>query len=604
MQIGNFVVKKPNWAMNSRKYLLTLAFLMFLEIFALAKSSWAANYYIDYQLGDDSNTGTQTSSPWKHCPGDSNAINTAASTALKPGDTVYFKKGVTYIGQIATNSGGSEVDYGTNGTINAGGAFSSLGQNFLTTVTAGNWIYIYNNSSTGAYNSSTGFFQIASVDSDTELTLTGYTGKAYATAELPYRIWKPISYTSTSWGTGEAVISGNSTYNYAFRVQNSYLLISNLKFIDGQWPAGYPGPSCTVPVGGTIWDNSGAITGLVVSGCTFDNWWVASYVQPSETGYFVLKDNTLNAIGSLGLVGSNYSLMENNKITDTGSAIRGAGKYSIVRFNTITDCAHSSATYCGVHSDGIGPLFSSSSDPGGNQYGWIYGNYIANTVMGIFLEYNNRGTSNWTIHSNVLVGYYGAGGSGSGAISITSAPNTKIYNNTIFGINGSSGWASGINISHREGYSIPSSSCEIINNIMYSTNTNAPGVGVDNIDFASGLISDYNWFYLPNRATPFSYGGVPFKNFSQWQALGFDTNSFNGMDPNFVDANGSTYDQIDLRLAENSGPRDKGESILTVDRDLNKTARPQGSAWDIGAYEYVQGGDTTPPAAPTGLSVR
>lgn len=26
--------------------------------------------------------------------------------------------------------------------------------------------------------------------------------------------------------------------------------------------------------------------------------------------------------------------------------------------------------------------------------------------------------------------------------------------------------------------------------------------------------------------------------------------------------------------------------------------------WDIGAYEYVQGGDTTPPAAPRGLGVR
>lgn len=37
--------------------------------------------------------------------------------------------------------------------------------------------------------------------------------------------------------------------------------------------------------------------------------------------------------------------------------------------------------------------------------------------------------------------------------------------------------------------------------------------------------------------------------------------------------------------------------------DILRVPRPQGSAWDIGAYEYISGGGTTPPAAPTGLSV-
>jgi hypothetical protein len=39
--------------------------------------------------------------------------------------------------------------------------------------------------------------------------------------------------------------------------------------------------------------------------------------------------------------------------------------------------------------------------------------------------------------------------------------------------------------------------------------------------------------------------------------------------------------------------------------DYLGTSRPQGSAWDIGAYEYSSGSsDTTPPAAPSGLAVQ
>lgn len=41
-----------------------------------------------------------------------------------------------------------------------------------------------------------------------------------------------------------------------------------------------------------------------------------------------------------------------------------------------------------------------------------------------------------------------------------------------------------------------------------------------------------------------------------------------------------------------------------IAQDILGITRPQSSAWDIGAYEYATGGgDTTPPASPTGLSV-
>jgi hypothetical protein len=50
--------------------------------------------------------------------------------------------------------------------------------------------------------------------------------------------------------------------------------------------------------------------------------------------------------------------------------------------------------------------------------------------------------------------------------------------------------------------------------------------------------------------------------------------------------------------------RDQGTNLSSYfSTDKDGVSRPQGSAWDIGAYEYVPGGDTTRPAVPTGLRV-
>lgn len=55
-----------------------------------------AVYYIDYVAGADTNNGTSTSTPFKHCPWDTGATDTALATVLAAGDFVVFKGGVTY----------------------------------------------------------------------------------------------------------------------------------------------------------------------------------------------------------------------------------------------------------------------------------------------------------------------------------------------------------------------------------------------------------------------------------------------------------------------------------------------------------------------------
>lgn len=68
----------------------------------------ATTYYIDFENGDDYNSGTSKVSPWKHSPGDSEAAGNAASVTLKSGDVICFKGGVVYRGKIAIRASGTE----------------------------------------------------------------------------------------------------------------------------------------------------------------------------------------------------------------------------------------------------------------------------------------------------------------------------------------------------------------------------------------------------------------------------------------------------------------------------------------------------------------
>ena len=80
-------------------------------------SSVGHMYFVDFDNGNDANSGTSPGSPWKHAPGDDNATG-AANIILQPGDTVVFKGGVVYSGTstqrgdrrvVAPNNSGTSV---------------------------------------------------------------------------------------------------------------------------------------------------------------------------------------------------------------------------------------------------------------------------------------------------------------------------------------------------------------------------------------------------------------------------------------------------------------------------------------------------------------
>src|SRR5665647_1171313 len=79
------------------KPMKTLLLLLFI-IFSVAVN--ATNYYLS-NSGNDNNTGTDPSAPWKTL----DKLNSFKN--LKPGDNVLFKRGDTFYGSIRVSNSGA-----------------------------------------------------------------------------------------------------------------------------------------------------------------------------------------------------------------------------------------------------------------------------------------------------------------------------------------------------------------------------------------------------------------------------------------------------------------------------------------------------------------
>ncbi len=93
----------------------------------LTTSLFANTYYVDFLDGDNQADGLSPQSAWQHSPGDRNATGNPGSVKLQPGDTIVFKGGVAYRGEIELNVSGSEgspitLDGNSSGTFGEGRA--------------------------------------------------------------------------------------------------------------------------------------------------------------------------------------------------------------------------------------------------------------------------------------------------------------------------------------------------------------------------------------------------------------------------------------------------------------------------------------------------
>jgi hypothetical protein len=113
----------------------------------------------------------------------------------------------------------------------------------------------------------------------------------------------------------------------------------------------------------------------------------------------------------------------------------------------------------------------------------------------------------------------------------------------------------------------------------------------NNIHFGSGYLP----YGTPNGSTPgvidSSSNNLLYESGRSYSSQYFPNDLIN-VDPQFVDLILNNF-----RLKSTSPGIDAG-STVSVNRDLSGTIRPQGSAWDIGAYEYTGNPASTPTPTP------
>ena len=93
----------------------------------------ATTRYVDFAAGDNRADGLTPQTAWKHCPGDKQATDNPASVELAPGDTMVFKGGVRYFGEIELKASGADgnpitLDGNTAGTFGEGRAILDGGK--------------------------------------------------------------------------------------------------------------------------------------------------------------------------------------------------------------------------------------------------------------------------------------------------------------------------------------------------------------------------------------------------------------------------------------------------------------------------------------------
>ena len=353
--------------------------------------------------------------------------------------------------------------------------------------------------------------------------------------------------------SGTADTAGNATSVFILAANN--VTLSDLEIKGGSYYGIKTDPDAAV-----------SVTGIVIRRCyvhhtgrdcfkTFnsDN----LLIEECEIGPSGVRDSSnaegIDSIGSVGVI------IRRNYIHDTattGVYIKGGVRDGVVERNRIVNAGHS------------GILLGQDTDS----------------------EYMRDGTQyeaiNCVARNNVIMNTGGAG------VGTFSGNGVRFENNTLVNVAKTYNAGFSIVMNSRD---IPARDVTFKNNVIVMTNTTRPMAQVISNVSALPLTSDSNIWYRPD--------GAAYKFMHEvWPDTGYYWNDLaswqTGMN---ADRNSRTVDPLlnagDMYKPASGSPAiDRGEALAGVSADYAGTPRPQGSSYDIGAFE--QAGSGTPAPAP------
>lgn len=289
--------------------------------------------------------------------------------------------------------------------------------------------------------------------------------------------------------------------------------------------------------------------------------------EENHSHNFVIRNNRVHDNGlNTGKTGIFFAFIDDVIVEGNESYANGehgvylsnSGDRFVVRANSLHDNNN-----CGLHINGDWE----SGEDGIISDGLVENNIIFENGVGGCSGINMDGVINAIVRNNLLYQNHAGGISLFQENGAVCSQNIQILNNTI--VQAEDGrWA--INISDDECINN-----KIFNNIILTFHEWRGSIVIPSSGI-SGFESDYN--VIMDRFS--SDGDESVLSLSEWQALGYDSNSIIAT-PSELFTNSEDY-----HLHIESPAIDVGATLPGIAKDLEGASRPQGVAYDIGAFEF------------------
>jgi len=330
--------------------------------------------------------------------------------------------------------------------------------------------------------------------------------------------------------------------------------------------------SQTLP-SGTSWNNAPIISGYpsetvtITFSTSYNIFNIAQNVQYISFENMIIDgqntaDNVVG-IGTTGGTGANHVRLRNCQVKNTGHInvfLHGSNNW-IDNCHVYNGMMPASSQVYNFYVEGSNNLIENSEID--------HSNYQAIT------SYSGSNMPSGNTYRNNIIHHTGLVSISSGGLTLDKGINLLAYNNIIYSANG---------------HGMIIGCCGTTNAHVYNSTVYGgaqTGIWIQDLNGATGTIVQNNIVY--NNAT------AQIANNSTTAAIGYNLTT----DPRFVNASG-----FDFSLQAGSAAIDAGVTSSEVLTDIRHTPRPQGGAYDIGAYEVGGSGSGSAPAPPANLTVK